>query len=62
MFFRHRTTKAVRDVNGNSPEGRDLAASDEWDRIEGPTKIDPADVPEPGVVDAPTTDPEGDVA
>lgn len=52
MFYRNKHTKAVADVNGNSTEGKKLAKSDDWDRIEAGDINDP-DLPS-GVVDHPT--------
>lgn len=51
MHFRHRTTKAVREVSGNSPEGRELSKSNDWDRIES-GRVDEPDLP-PGVMQPP---------
>lgn len=51
MHYRHKTSKAVE--QGSKPP------SDEWERIDGPEKIDPADVPTPGVQDVPTPEAPG---
>lgn len=57
VAYRHRITKEVVSASGNSPEGRDLAKSDDWDKC--PTsEIDDDFEPMPaGVQDAPTVQP-----
>lgn len=55
MLYRNKQSKAVADVNGSSTEGKELAKSSEWDRIEA-GEVNEPDLP-PGVQDQPT-DPE----
>ncbi len=54
-YFRHQITKAT--------ERAPKAPGPEWDRIDGPEKVDPAGQMPPGVQDVPTpTPPSADAA
>lgn len=52
MDFRHRITKEVITVSGNTPEGRDLAKNDDWERCP-PSETEELEVLPPGVQNAP---------
>lgn len=53
VSFRHRVTKAVVSVSGNSTEGKALAKDPDWDKCAPESTVDVEPMP-PGVQDAPT--------